>query len=536
MTRAARPPSTTPARRPGDRPVVPRRVEPGPLVAAGAVVLGILAGERAGATPALGALAVGAVLLVVALPARGWAARRARPWSRLALARRRADAARARRARTHAARGVARRARVRRGAEAPRSTTPTVCRFTTAVLVRISTAARARDPAHAVPVHRTVLVARDRARGGRAADHGDGRPRRALGPARTTRRLRLPPTLAPRGRPPRRRERRGVRAAVVAARPGGRRDPHDDVARHRVPRRRRPRAVRRLRARRHARHPRRPSVDAYRAAGLSHLLAVSGANVAFVLALAGPLLRRCSLGHARRARCNRRPGVRGRDAVRTIGAARVARWRSWRWRRRCSGGRCRRRGCSSHRGDRRCCSPTRSSCTRSGFALSVGASAGIACLGPPIARRLPRPGMGSGAARGDPCRADRRRAGAAPGVRRHPGDRAASRTCSRCRSAEPLSVYGIVGVAGAGLAGRATAAGRRRRCTPDDRDAALGHRASRGRAARVPLAIDGRGRARPRRAGRLAPRSARGAEPALPCAAMPRSSRTRPWLASGSDR
>jgi competence protein ComEC len=37
-------------------------------------------------------------------------------------------------------------------------------------------------------------------------------------------------------------------------------------------------------------------VAAYRASGLSHLLAVSGANVAFVLALAGPLTRRLPLG------------------------------------------------------------------------------------------------------------------------------------------------------------------------------------------------------------------------------------------------
>jgi competence protein ComEC len=37
-------------------------------------------------------------------------------------------------------------------------------------------------------------------------------------------------------------------------------------------------------------------VEQFRAAGLSHLLAVSGANVAFVLALFGPLLRRSSLG------------------------------------------------------------------------------------------------------------------------------------------------------------------------------------------------------------------------------------------------
>lgn len=38
------------------------------------------------------------------------------------------------------------------------------------------------------------------------------------------------------------------------------------------------------------------SRDAFRAAGLSHLLAVSGGNVAFVLALVGPALRRLSLG------------------------------------------------------------------------------------------------------------------------------------------------------------------------------------------------------------------------------------------------
>ena len=35
--------------------------------------------------------------------------------------------------------------------------------------------------------------------------------------------------------------------------------------------------------------------DAFRGAGLTHLLAVSGQNVAFALALAGPLLRRLRL-------------------------------------------------------------------------------------------------------------------------------------------------------------------------------------------------------------------------------------------------
>ncbi len=37
-------------------------------------------------------------------------------------------------------------------------------------------------------------------------------------------------------------------------------------------------------------------IDEYRASGLSHLLAVSGENVAFVMALAAPLLRRLRLG------------------------------------------------------------------------------------------------------------------------------------------------------------------------------------------------------------------------------------------------
>ena len=36
--------------------------------------------------------------------------------------------------------------------------------------------------------------------------------------------------------------------------------------------------------------------DAFSAVGLTHLLAVSGQNVAFVLAAAGPLLRRLRLG------------------------------------------------------------------------------------------------------------------------------------------------------------------------------------------------------------------------------------------------
>ena len=39
-----------------------------------------------------------------------------------------------------------------------------------------------------------------------------------------------------------------------------------------------------------------PVIDAYRDSGLSHLLAVSGENVAFVMALAAPLLRRLRLG------------------------------------------------------------------------------------------------------------------------------------------------------------------------------------------------------------------------------------------------
>ncbi len=42
--------------------------------------------------------------------------------------------------------------------------------------------------------------------------------------------------------------------------------------------------------------------SAYRDSGLTHLLAVSGENVAFVLALVGPLLRRLSLAARDRSR------------------------------------------------------------------------------------------------------------------------------------------------------------------------------------------------------------------------------------------
>ena len=64
-------------------------------------------------------------------------------------------------------------------------------------------------------------------------------------------------------------------------------------------------------------------VAAYRNSGLSHLLAVSGENVAFTLALFGPLLRRLSLGSAHDRGDRDRAAVRDDDAFRAVGVARV---------------------------------------------------------------------------------------------------------------------------------------------------------------------------------------------------------------------
>ena len=83
------------------------------------------------------------------------------------------------------------------------------------------------------------------------------------------------------------------------------------------------RARRRLPARRHPRASRRRSIDAYRDSGLSHLLAVSGENVAFVLALFGAAAPAAPARRAHGGRARDRARVRGDDAVRAVGAARV---------------------------------------------------------------------------------------------------------------------------------------------------------------------------------------------------------------------
>ena len=67
-------------------------------------------------------------------------------------------------------------------------------------------------------------------------------------------------------------------------------------------------------------------VDDFRDAGLSHLLAVSGANVAFALAIAEPLLRRRRLGTPARRRARGPRAVRDDDALGAVGAPRRPRW------------------------------------------------------------------------------------------------------------------------------------------------------------------------------------------------------------------
>ncbi len=63
-------------------------------------------------------------------------------------------------------------------------------------------------------------------------------------------------------------------------------------------------------------------IDDYRDSGLSHLLAVSGANVAFVLVVFAPMLRRLSLAGRTAAALEHHRVLRGRDPLRTLGAAR----------------------------------------------------------------------------------------------------------------------------------------------------------------------------------------------------------------------
>jgi competence protein ComEC len=130
-------------------------------------------------------------------------------------------------------------------------------------------------------------------------------------------------------------------------------------------------------------------VDDFRAAGLTHLLAVSGENVAFVLALAGPVLRRLGL----RARL-----VAGVAVLVVFGV--ITRWEP-------SVLRAIGMGAISMGAATagRPIGPVRLLALAVtalvlvdpmlagavGFLLSVGACAGIALLGPPLQRRMPAP-------------------------------------------------------------------------------------------------------------------------------------------------
>src|SRR5262249_30194594 len=132
-----------------------------------------------------------------------------------------------------------------------------------------------------------------------------------------------------------------------------------------------------------------PGVDDFRASGLSHLVAVSGENVAFVLILAGPLLRR----FPRFARL-----AAGLGVLLVFGT--MTRWEPSVLRA-CAMASCSLLALSLGR-------PTAGLRALAlaatvllladpflfhsvGFQLSCAASVGIAVLGPPIARRLPGP-------------------------------------------------------------------------------------------------------------------------------------------------
>jgi competence protein ComEC len=258
-------------------------VETGPLAALAALVAGILAGERMGvagssAQLALGVLGAGAAWFVqgrarVVLGAAAVLVLGAAVGSRAADGVRRTpfDAAIATRAPVVATGVVA--------------GDPDHGRFQARVLVRI--AARGTD--------RVVLVdaARDAAMHVRALVPGD--------------RVVLTGRLAPLGRAPwdrRARRRHAVArlgdAHVVAFRPG--RGVHavanrvrDVVLRGTAPLAPPSRALVAGFLLGDTRRIAPETITAYRDAGLSHLLAVSGANVAFVLALAGPVLRRLGL-------------------------------------------------------------------------------------------------------------------------------------------------------------------------------------------------------------------------------------------------
>lgn len=266
------------------------RADAGPVVVALALAVGIVAGERAGPGAATALLVVGACLAAVAFAVRRW--------PRVVLAAL-AFGCLGHTAMQRALDGLERSAisDITNGSEqvvvhGTVADDPDGTRFATSVTVRV--ASIARGGAAPVPLHRLVLV---RASGtdanelrvvamgdvvtisGRleALDGYDARARwrhvvarvvdarlDAFGPpnallARASNAVRSVVLRGTRALPP---EQRALFAGFAF---GDTRDITDDV------------------------------VDAFRAAGLSHLLAVSGANVAFVLALVHPLLRRASL-------------------------------------------------------------------------------------------------------------------------------------------------------------------------------------------------------------------------------------------------
>ena len=127
----------------------------------------------------------------------------------------------------------------------------------------------------------------------------------------------------------------------------------------------------------------------FRLSGLSHLLAVSGQNVAFVLAAAGPLIG--SLGH--RSRIVAVLGIVVLFAVitrlepsvlRAAATASLAAWASW-------SGRSRSGVAILALAVMGLVLVDPFLVDAVGFQLSVAASAGILTLGPPLARRLPGP-------------------------------------------------------------------------------------------------------------------------------------------------